>query len=64
MIFNEEYEFNFDLDATLENILIPKLTNKQVINPSNQIFVNLLIIVVSPMKAGATPKVLARNHLK
>ncbi len=40
------------------------MTNKQVINPSNQIFVNLLIIVVSPMKAGATPKVLARNHLK
>jgi hypothetical protein len=37
------------------------MTNKQVINPSNQIFVNMLIFVVSPMKVGATPKVLARR---
>ncbi len=61
-IFNEEYEFNFDKDATFENIPIPKMTNKQVINPSNQFFVNLLILIfaISPMKVGATPKVLER----
>jgi hypothetical protein len=37
------------------------MTNKQVINPSNQNFVNLLIFVISPMKVGVTPKVVARK---
>lgn len=40
------------------------MTNKQVINPSNQFFVNLLIFVIAPMNVGATPKILPRRSFK
>jgi hypothetical protein len=64
MISNEEYEFDFEWDVDFKNITFPKNDHKKSNFPSNQLFVDLPISVVSPKKVGATPKVPTKNSSK